>query len=95
MNRYYILISNHSVFVKEEQFFIDQGGLVDDWGKNWIPVDAVSIEHARSIGENIRDDVEKESWSPSPIHQREIFNNIGEKPQHHQREMHIGKKYPE
>ena len=39
-----------SVFVKEYQFFVSQGGLPDNWGKNWIRIEASSIENARLQG---------------------------------------------
>ncbi len=39
-----------SVFVKERDFFISQGGLSQAWGKAWYPVKAASLEHAREIG---------------------------------------------
>lgn len=47
-----ILINQASgcVFVKEIDFFRSQGGFVEDWGKNWIPVVASSIEEARQKG---------------------------------------------
>lgn len=36
-----------NVYVKEGNFFRDQGGLTDDWGKNWIPIYATSLNDAR------------------------------------------------
>lgn len=39
-----------TVYVKEGTFFRSQGGLTEEWGKTWRPVDAESIEHARRIG---------------------------------------------
>lgn len=41
-----------AVFVKEGQFFRDQGGETEEWGKAWTRVVASGIEHARVIGEN-------------------------------------------
>lgn len=38
------------VFVKDYDFFVNQGGLHQAWGKRWKPVVAESIEHAREIG---------------------------------------------
>lgn len=38
------------IFVKEGEFFKEQGGLREPWGKAWIPVKASSIEDARQIG---------------------------------------------
>jgi NTP pyrophosphatase (non-canonical NTP hydrolase) len=39
-----------SVFVKDRDFFLAQGGDSDGWGKNWFPVWASSIEDAREKG---------------------------------------------
>jgi hypothetical protein len=46
---YMILVDQVSgcVFVKELEFFRSQGGLKQDWGKNWKPILADSIEDAR------------------------------------------------
>ena len=41
-----------SVFVKDRDFFVSQGGDKQDWGKNWFPVWAASIEDAREQGCN-------------------------------------------
>ncbi len=43
--------SGGAVFVKEGEFFEQQGGLTEEWGKHWTVVQACSIEHARAIGE--------------------------------------------
>jgi hypothetical protein len=51
---YYVLPSgNGSVSIKEGSFFRDQGGLKHPWGKEWIAVDATSIEHARRIADGM------------------------------------------
>ena len=39
-----------SVFVKDKDFFIAQGGDMQTWGRDWIEVEANSIEHARELG---------------------------------------------
>lgn len=39
-----------SVFVKEREFFVSQGGDTQDWGKNWRTVAATSVEDAREKG---------------------------------------------
>lgn len=39
-----------SVFVKDRDYFVSQGGDHQDWGKNWFPVWAASIEDAREQG---------------------------------------------
>ncbi len=41
------------VFVKESAFFAKQGGLKQDWGRNWISITANSIEDARLRGDQI------------------------------------------
>ena len=43
--------SGQKVFVKEASFFVSQGGLREAWGRSWTPVVAISIEHARRVGE--------------------------------------------
>ena len=40
-----------AVFVKGADFFIRQGGLKQPWGETWLPVNAGSIELARTIGD--------------------------------------------
>lgn len=55
METYYVLIEPYAVYVKEGKFFKDQGGLKEEWGKNWKPIIAEGIEHARLIGETMRD----------------------------------------
>lgn len=42
-----------SVFVKEHDFFRDQGGFEQDWGKAWVPIVSTSIEAARREGCNL------------------------------------------
>ena len=42
----------HSM-VKEGDFFRSQGGLKDEWGSNWIPVLAESIEDARRLADRM------------------------------------------
>jgi hypothetical protein len=53
--KYYVLIQPWAIYVKEGKFFEEQQGLKEDWGKAWTPVDATSIEHARTIGELMRE----------------------------------------
>ena len=52
MSTYAILCVEHSgsVFVKDFDFFVSQGGLRESWGKRWRFVAANSVEHARRIG---------------------------------------------
>lgn len=49
---YMVLVNEHSgsVFVKELNFFRKQGGFLADWGNDWFPVVATSIEDAREKG---------------------------------------------
>ncbi len=43
----------NKIFVKEEWFFIAQGGLKEEWGREWKKVEAYSIDGAREKGETI------------------------------------------
>ena len=36
-----------ALFVKEANFFKEEGGLIQDWGRRWVPVKALSIGDAR------------------------------------------------
>lgn len=44
---YYVYYNGHSWFVKTAEFFEQQGGLTEEWGKSWKPIYATTIEHAR------------------------------------------------
>lgn len=47
---YYVLWRKgvpNSPMVKEGDFFRAQGGLVENWGKHWDPIEATSIGDAR------------------------------------------------
>ncbi len=49
----YMVMANRasgSVFVKEKEFFISQGGDKQAWGRAWEEIEANSIEHARELG---------------------------------------------
>lgn len=39
-----------SVFVKDRDFFVSQGGDKQEWCRRWVEIEADSIEHARRIG---------------------------------------------
>lgn len=52
-NKYYIHWNGAAWFVKEEQFFIDQGGKNSKWGKHWHLIEANSIEDARKKAEKL------------------------------------------
>ncbi|MCO7556147.1 dATP/dGTP pyrophosphohydrolase domain-containing protein [Metapseudomonas otitidis] len=45
--------AGNKVFVKVGQFFRDQGGLTQEWGKNWTRIKADSLEQARKIAEEV------------------------------------------
>lgn len=36
-----------ATFVKYYDYFVSQGGLVQDWGKHWTIIEAESMRHAR------------------------------------------------
>ncbi len=48
-NVYMVHINEFSghVFVKELEYFRSQGGFQDDWGLNWKPIIATSLERAK------------------------------------------------
>jgi hypothetical protein len=50
MEYYYVHYNSVSVFVKAEDYFIERGGLTENWGKNWRKIEAKSIEDAREKG---------------------------------------------
>ncbi len=50
MVTHYILVNEAGVYTKDASFFVSQGGLVEEWGKNWEPVTARSLYAARNIG---------------------------------------------
>jgi len=50
MNKFAILVGpSGSTFVKDYDFFVEQGGLKDPWGRNWKIVEAPTSEAARVI----------------------------------------------
>ena len=52
LNRFYILIKPWAVYVKEGDFFVEQGGLTEPWGSEWRIVMARDVDHAREIGKS-------------------------------------------
>ena len=53
----YMIVWNEggeTVYVKDADYFKDQGGLTADWGKRWIEILAVSINDAREKGHILR-----------------------------------------
>lgn len=53
MNKYYWHWNGSVYFIKEAEFFEAQGGLTAEWGKAWKPIEADTIEHARTKAELI------------------------------------------
>lgn len=51
MSLYYVHWNGAAWFVKEGEFFKEQGGLTKPWGKAWRPLRAASIEDARKLAE--------------------------------------------
>lgn len=49
LKEYYVRPREINSFVKEGSFFESQGGLTDYWGRNWIKIEAKSLENAREI----------------------------------------------
>lgn len=50
MDKYAIHIGpGGATFVKDYEFFVGQGGLVDEWGSHWEVVEALTLEAARVI----------------------------------------------
>jgi hypothetical protein len=47
---FFVLPRGKSTMVKEGQFFRDSGGLTEEWGKAWVPVNDTSLEDARHQG---------------------------------------------
>ena len=48
-------VKQTETFNKDGDFFEEQGGLVEDWGKDWKPLAASSLEDAREKGTEMRD----------------------------------------
>lgn len=54
MAQYRVLITPDGVYVKKADFFESQGGLTDPWGRDWEPIEADSLIHARQLGIALR-----------------------------------------
>ena len=63
---YVINTTGQTLFVKVAEFFKEQGGLTQDWGKNWKPVVATSVGDARRQAAKIY------GVEISPIHKGEV-----------------------
>jgi len=48
---FYVHYNGHSWYVKTREFFEQQGGFEEEWGKAWSPILATSIEDARTKAE--------------------------------------------
>ncbi|MEQ0846885.1 hypothetical protein ABLS81_23070, partial [Pseudomonas aeruginosa] len=49
-NTYFVMRNaGGAVFVKHGPFFVSQGGLTEDWGKNWKRIRTGSLKHARQV----------------------------------------------
>jgi hypothetical protein len=57
MSKFAVLIESWAVYVKEWDFFVEQGGLAQPWGKKWKPIMARDIESARRKGISRRDGI--------------------------------------
>lgn len=51
---YFVLVRPWAVYVKEGEFFRQQNGHREEWGKAWVSVMTTSIEDAREQGEKMR-----------------------------------------
>ena len=54
MTTHYVLINEAGVYVKEVNFFKEQGGLTNEWGRKWEPIDAKNLHDARRVGIELR-----------------------------------------
>lgn len=50
MKIYYIHVTESNVGTKDGEFFVEQGGTREEWGKNWERVEAASMYDARNEG---------------------------------------------
>jgi hypothetical protein len=56
MGEYYVVQNvGGANFVKGAEFFVEQGGLTDEWGEKWVLVQADSIKEAREICKTLFD----------------------------------------
>lgn len=49
MKKFYVMFNGAAWFVKDAAYFESQGGLTEKWGKEWVPLWANSIQHAREL----------------------------------------------
>lgn len=54
LNAYAVLVRKWGVYLKDWEFFVKQGGLVAEWGREWLTVHAENEEEARAEGERLR-----------------------------------------
>lgn len=51
---YYHINWAGAIFVKDGDFFVQQGGLQEKWGRAWKKIQAKSLDHAREIAISIK-----------------------------------------
>lgn len=56
MAEYFLNLANYSVGVKAGDFFREQGGDCEPWGRDWVRVEAPSFYDARLIGVKMKKD---------------------------------------
>lgn len=54
MAEYFILVNEAGVYTKVGDFFREQGGIEQEWGKKWEKIEAESLHEARQIGIKLR-----------------------------------------
>lgn len=54
MKSYMLNLANYSVGVKTEEFFREQNGHKQSWGRNWVRVEAKNMFEARCMGVEMR-----------------------------------------
>lgn len=47
LEKFAVLVEPWATYVKGWDFFVEEGGLREPWGKSWRPIRAKSIEDAR------------------------------------------------
>ncbi len=55
MSKFMVHIKTYAVYVKAHNFFVEQGGLSQEWGQHWQKIEARDIEDARRRATKARD----------------------------------------
>lgn len=66
---YYVLVEPWAIYVKTEEFFLEQHGDTEPWGKEWSRVEADSVDDARALGgrvKTVRERLEGETMDAQP-----------------------------